>query len=114
MIRKGARANVEFAGHYTVPRWGCGTGCNQFVIVDSVSGTVYDTPFSVVELPGRWEEAHNPGNHERMEFHLESRLMKLNMCPNEKDCGFYDYVMIDGKGLRLVGRQLLPKEYQPQ
>jgi hypothetical protein len=60
------------------------------------------------------EEAHNPGNHERMEFHLESRLMKLNMCPNEKDCGFYDYVMIDGKGLRLVGRQLLPKEYQPQ
>jgi hypothetical protein len=68
MIRKGARANVEFAGHYTVPRWGCGTGCNQFVIVDSVSGTVYDTPFSVVELPGRWKKLITPGTTSEWSF----------------------------------------------
>jgi len=114
MIRSGAKADVEFAGHYTVPRWGCGTGCNEFVIVDSITGTVYDVPFSAVELPGTWEEGHGAEDHERMEFHPNSRLMKLNMCPNEKDCGFYDYVMVDGKGLRLIHKQLLPKQYQAE
>ena len=112
MIRSGAKAEVEFAGHYTVPRWGCGTDCSQMVIVDSITGRVYDVPFSVVELPPAWEESHSAEDNERMEFHPDSRLMKLNMCPNEQDCGFYDYEMVDGKGLKLVRKQLLPKEYQ--
>ena len=33
-IRYGAKFPVEFAGHYTVPRWGCGAGCSALVIVD--------------------------------------------------------------------------------
>lgn len=41
-IREGAKSDVEFAGHYTVPRWGCGTECNAFVVVDSIGGKVYD------------------------------------------------------------------------
>lgn len=113
-IRHGAKANVEFAGHYTVPTWGCGTECNQFAIVDSITGAVYDAPFSVIELPMAWEESHNKQDHERMEFHPDSRLMRFNMCPNEKDCGFYDYVMVDGKGLKLVRKKLLPAQYQPE
>src|SRR5229473_7486731 len=37
MIRPGAKSSVTFAGHYTVPRWGCGTDCNGFAIVDSIN-----------------------------------------------------------------------------
>jgi hypothetical protein len=40
--------------------------------------------------------------------------MELNMCPNEHDCGFYDYVMIDGKGLKLLRKKLLPMQYQSE
>ena len=47
-IRDGAKSSVEFAGHYTLPRWGCGTGCMSFVVMDSVSGRVYDAPFGIV------------------------------------------------------------------
>jgi len=36
-IRRGTDSDVEFAGHYTLPRWGCGTSCGEFVIVDSIS-----------------------------------------------------------------------------
>ena len=111
-IRFGAKAKVEFAGHYTVPRWGCGTGCSGLVIVDSISGRVYEVPFSVVELPGSWEESQDSGPPERMEFHPDSRLMKFDMCPNEHDCGFYDYLMVDGKGLKLLRKELLPKQFQ--
>jgi hypothetical protein len=55
MIRKGANSKVKFAGHYTVPLFGCGLGCASFYIADSISGKVYDG-FSVADLPGTWIE----------------------------------------------------------
>jgi len=109
-IREGAKSPVEFAGHYTVPRWGCGAGCSTLVIVDSITGTLYDG-FSVADLSLSWMEKH--GELPRMEFHPKSRLMKINGCPNEQNCGFYDYEMIEGKGLKRVRKELLPKEFQP-
>ena len=109
MIREGAKSKVEFAGHYTVPRWGCGSGCSTFVIVDSISGAVYNG-FNVADLPAAWIEKH--GEQEQMEFRPDSRLIKINGCINEQNCGFYDYAMIEGKGLRLVRKELLPKEFQ--
>jgi hypothetical protein len=111
-IREGAKSGVEFAGHYTIPRWGCGTECNGFVVVDSISGKVYDG-FGVAGLPFNWIEEH--GGDEaipRMEFYPDSRLLKINACPNEENCGFYDYEMIDGKGLKLLRVELLPRESQ--
>ena len=113
-IREGARSNVEFAGHYTIPRWGCGTECNGFVIVDSISGKVYDG-FGVAGLPCNWVEEHGGDDAiPRMEFHPDSRLLKINACLNEEDCGLYDYEMIDGKGLKLLRVELLPKESPQQ
>ena len=29
------------------------------------------------------------------------------------DCGFYDYAMVDGKGLSLIRKELLPKQFNP-
>ena len=112
MIRRGADSDVEFAGHYTIPRWGCGTGCNVFVIVDSISGRVYNGG-GLDELPFDWEKGHGGDAIEWMEFHPNSRLLKVNGCMNEANCDFYDYVMVDGKGLKLIRRELLPKEFQP-
>jgi hypothetical protein len=110
VIREGAKSRVEFAGHYTVPRWGCGTGCSFFVIADSIAGTVYEG-FVVTDLPYAWMEKH--GELKRMEFHPKSRLIKFNGCIGEQNCGFYDYVMLEGKGLKLVRKELLPSEFQP-
>ncbi len=108
-IREGAKSKVQFAGHYTVPRWGCGSGCSTFMIVDSITGTVYDG-FSVADLPPAWTQKHE--GQEQMEFRPNSRLMKINGCPGEQNCGFYDYEMVEGQGLKLVRKELLPKEFQ--
>src|SRR5580704_10775914 len=107
-IRNGADNPVEFAGHYTLPRWGCGAGCSAFVIVDSTTGRIYDVPFSLVDLPYPWMEKHSEEPHDRMSFQPDSRLIKFDACLNEADCGFYDYVMVEGKGLKLVRKELLP------
>ena len=47
-----------------------------------------------------------------MEFHPNSRLLKINACPNEQNCGLYDYVMVERKGLKLLRKELLPDEFQ--
>src|SRR5664279_1289409 len=36
----------NFAGHYFVIRWGCGSNCLMMAIVDAKTGTVYDPPLS--------------------------------------------------------------------
>lgn len=109
-IRQGADSSVEFAGHYTLPRWGCGTDCNVFVIVDSRTGKVFDG-LGIAELPFTWLSDYGEEAMMRMEFYPDSRLLKINACPNEENCGLYDYIMVDGKGLKLIRKELLPEGY---
>jgi hypothetical protein len=112
MIRRGANSPVEFGGHYTVPRWGCGAGCSMFAIVDSVSGRVVER-LLVADLPFSWADDQKIEVPDRVEFHPDSRLLKVNGCPNETNCGFYDYLIEDRKGLTLVRKELLPQKFQP-
>jgi hypothetical protein len=111
VIRSGAKSEVQFAGHYTLPQFGCGAGCSGFYIVDSINGKVYDG-FGIADLPGQWLEKQSGDELLRIQFFPSSRLLKINGCPNEHDCGYYDYVMEDGKGLKLIQKWLLPKEFQ--
>jgi hypothetical protein len=110
VIREGAKSKVQFAGHYTVPVFGCGAGCVGFYIVDSISGKVYDG-FTVADSLA-W--IMKPGNENtlRIEFHPNSRLFRVTGCPGETNCGFHDYEMVDGAGLKLIRKQLFPREFQ--
>ena len=111
-IRRGADSDVQFAGHYTLPGWGCGTSCSVFVVVDSISGKVYDG-LGVHGLPIEWVEGHEGGASELMEFQRNSRLLRINACLGEGwDCGFFDYLMVEGKGLKLLRKECLPKGFQ--
>jgi len=115
-IKEDSRPPVEFAGHYTMPRFGCGALCTMFFIVDAVSGKVYDG-FTIQELPQTYLEQYFPDyskNPLRFELHPDSRLFKINGCIGEHDCGFYDFEMVKGKGLKLIRKELLPKEFQPE
>jgi len=40
-IREGAKHGPNFAGHYTFVEWGCGSACGTDVIVDALSGRIY-------------------------------------------------------------------------
>jgi len=112
-IHEGAKAPVQFAGHYTVPAWGCGAGCIVFDLVDSITGKVFDG--KQVVLPYDWLNEHEGTDWKTIEYRPTSRLFKLNGCLGETGpCGFYDYVMAAGRGLRLIRKELLPEKYQFQ
>lgn len=47
MLREGAKKGPNFAGHYTLVTWGCGSDCRVVAVVDAVTGKVYFAPFTV-------------------------------------------------------------------
>jgi len=42
VIRRGVLKGPNFAGHYTVVEWGCGSNCIVYAVVDAIAGAVYD------------------------------------------------------------------------
>lgn len=39
-----AREKSNFAGHYILATWGCGTSCTEIAIIDAISGKVFHPP----------------------------------------------------------------------
>jgi hypothetical protein len=47
MLKRSAEKGPNFAGHYTVGIWGCGSDCRTVAVIDAVTGKVYFAPFEV-------------------------------------------------------------------
>lgn len=43
-IRDGMSSGANFAGHYAIVGWGCGTECISYVVGDVATGKVYNFP----------------------------------------------------------------------
>lgn len=60
-----AKQDVNFANHYVVITWGCGSGCVSGAMVDSRNGTVYPLP----------EDKEWGGNGTYVTFEQESNIL---------------------------------------
>jgi hypothetical protein len=94
-IREAAAHGPNFADHYTLAIWGCGTSCALFSIIDAVDGSVYDFPFGV-----QWTDEVNSG----ITFHRDSKAIHIVGYLNEKDSADRWYVW-DGKNLSKVAER---------
>ncbi len=94
-IREGAANGPNFAGHYTIAAWGCGSFCVSFALVDAANGTVYAPPFSILGYgdPQQYEAEDSPSKNEanQLVFRLNSRLLVVKGCPEDKSCATYFY-----------------------
>lgn len=96
-IRNGASNGPNFAGHYTLVMWGCGSSCRQFAIVDAQTGTVY-IPGGLMQLDtGPWMQ-HDPlAAEEPVQFRKDSHLLilvgggYLGRKPQQKGKYFYEW-----------------------
>jgi hypothetical protein len=70
MLRNGYKEGVNFAGHYVLVEWGCGSPCQEHAIVDAHTGTVYVIPGET-----NWGVDYKP----------DSKLLILN--PREEEQG---------------------------
>ena len=47
MLKLSAAKGPNFAGHYTIGTWGCGSDCRIVAVINAVDGRVYFAPFQV-------------------------------------------------------------------
>ncbi|MDB4950741.1 MAG: hypothetical protein JWM27_3390 [Gemmatimonadetes bacterium] len=47
VLRRGVAKGANFAGHYAVVTWGCGTACERFALVDVRTGKVWMSPMEL-------------------------------------------------------------------
>ncbi len=103
-IEDAAARGPNFAGHYVVAQWGCGTGCRGFVVVDVNTGKVYDTRFRDVDY-------HYPSDpysdfgwwcySDTLTYDVNSRLLIIEGCLDGKQCG-RNYFVMESEGLRQI------------
>ncbi len=98
-IRNAAAKGVNFSGHFGIAMWGCGTGCEEFVIVDLKTGTVYDPPFDEIDYHYGPKDYH-PGwqcYSDMLTYRRDSSLLIVEGCLRGKQCGRTYLVMEDGR-----------------
>lgn len=93
-IQTQAAKGPNFAGHYTVAKWGCGAPCLSFVIVDARTGSVYNPGFPVACADKNVVDSS-------VDFRLSSRLIVATSISRAGVCG-YNYYVWNGSTLRLL------------
>jgi hypothetical protein len=106
-LREGARRAVNFAGHYKLHTWSCGTGCLQTALIDARTGEV----FFPAELDGFIVCFYDPKPvddlEEALKFERGSRLIVMSGYPtsergkDEPKKGLYYYEWT-GRDLKLL------------
>jgi hypothetical protein len=87
----------NFAGHYTIATWGCGTSCVAFGIIDAITGKVYfPKNLSRVGWAG-WQ-----GKEYGLKFRLDSNLLIVYGSPNEEEKKGIFYYIWKNNDLELI------------
>jgi hypothetical protein len=98
----------NFAGHYIVVEWQCGSPCGMMAMVDAVSGKVYDLPLStdlVLPAIGPSDSERSMPGYAIVKFRQNSRLMTVEANPEWKEHGNYKhYFLWEGNRWRLLLR----------
>jgi len=106
-----SRPGPNFAGHYLIIKWPCGSPCMMAAIVDATTGRIFPPPFhgagdGYFWVPALWSfPAEGPPI---LDYRINSRLLIAEICehPDER-FGTYYFVMEDS-GLRLIRTALRP------
>jgi hypothetical protein len=104
----------NFAGHYRVVLWGCGSECINGGMVDLKIGRVLSPPLvETLEAQKNFNICQSAYAPSRIEFHKNSRLMIVHCGLNfvmhlNKNVPDAQYFVWDGKQFRLLRRLHLP------
>lgn len=88
VLRKEAASGPNFAGYFTLARWGCGAGCISWAIINAATGAVWFAPFTVNGASGLGDP--ELAQHS-LDFEINSELIIANGARNESGAGKYYY-----------------------
>lgn len=95
--REQNRPGPNFAGHYIVIVWGCGTGCIRMAMSDAETGAVYNPPISAggLALPMLMFPV-SVGKAPELDYRLASRLVVIRATPHwdQRDAASYAFYFL--------------------
>lgn len=94
----------DFAQHYRVVTWSCGTSCWCALLLDVETGKTIDSPFGCSSHEWVWDEPEST-DFTPLRYQTDSRLLVLTGCPGRVNCGVHAYEWT-GREFRLV-REIL-------
>ena len=74
---------VNFAGHFTIVEWGCGTGCHIIAIVDRINGFIYYSNSNLPEIDNY--------NGVGLKFRPDSKMIIVNSALLDVHKGYVSY-----------------------
>lgn len=104
-LRRLAQEPVNFAGHYILGLWGCGTSCLVLRIIDTTTGRVLPAPgLGSIEFSAVSDSALDAGPVEGpVKYRADSRLLMLLGAPEEDSSRLgIHYYAVEGGRLRLL------------
>jgi hypothetical protein len=101
-LRTQAAEGPDFAGHYKIATWGCGSSCESFAIVDSITGKVWFPPvLSEISWNG-WD-----GDDYGLKFKLTSKLLVLHGSRGEEPATGSFYYLWEKNKLKLIRADII-------
>ena len=103
-LRNAAKESVNFAGHFILTTWGCGTNCSQSAVIDARTGKVF-FPAVLQEIGIGYCEL--PDEVDPIVLRADSRLLVLSgykggeLNVKNSECGIY-YLEWTGADFRKV------------
>jgi hypothetical protein len=115
-IREGAAKGPNFAGHFTIIGWGCGTSCVQWAITDAQTGSVYFPPDEIASISTvhviTAEDESEPHFY-GLRFRKDSTLLMILGAPNEYDSRegilFYQWT---GRAFKFLKAYRIQRDWQ--
>ncbi len=115
-LKDWAREQPNFAGHYILATWGCGTGCTEIAVIDAMTGKVFH-PQGVrtnsiedvyAEVLVEVKDGERRADFGALRYRADSRLLMLFGTPDGRaqDKGISYFVWEDERmrRVRFVGR----------
>lgn len=112
-LRNAAKEGVNFAGHFILTTWGCGTNCSQTAIIDARNGRVF-FPDQLQEIGIGYCELAD--NDEPLISQADSRLLVLrgfkggDLNLKNAPCGIYhlEWTGANFKQVKFEKKQRIP------
>ncbi len=111
-LRQALKGGTNFAGHYAIAMYGCGTGCLGLSMVDVKSGKIYDNAPAPVTMHYAMDKAGH-FTEMGMDYSKDSTLLYLTGEVNEYGAGSFLFSFENGK-FRLVKHSPLVEYEHPE
>lgn len=102
-LLEAAKEPPDFAGHYKIAGWGCGSVCAGGALIDLKNGDIFPLPFAGNGRDSEyWIFAGGPMDKKYIEYQVKSRLLVIRRLESDDHAPDDFYFLWNGRNFRQI------------